>query len=199
MSGDGHVRTTKAVDQDVEKRVAEKVTRRERISKNVNVLHEQRLTLGERLADQTADAVGSWSFIITFLAMIAFWIGINALLLLTRPWDPYPFILLNLLLSLVAGLQAPVIMMSQNRQEAKDRIRAEHDYEVNLKAEMEIEGLHEKLDLLRETQWKELVEMQQRQIALLEQQTETLRGLAQQARQHASPEGPVAPTSQEYQ
>jgi uncharacterized membrane protein len=98
--------------------------------------------------------------------------------LLNQSWDPYPFILLNLLLSLVAGLQAPVIMMSQHRQEDRDRIRAEHDYEINVKAELEIEGLHAKLDLLRETQWAELVEMQQRQIALLERQLEMIRGFA---------------------
>lgn len=181
MSGNGHAKTVLAVNQAVETRVAEKVVRRERVSKNVNDLHEQRLTIGQRLADRTADAVGSWSFIVTFLALIAVWIGINALILLTRPWDPYPFILLNLLLSLVAGLQAPVIMMSQNRQESKDRIRAEHDYEVNLKAEMEIGQLHDKLDLLREKQWGELVEMQRRQITLLEQQAEVLRGLAPRA------------------
>ncbi|MCL4532272.1 MAG: DUF1003 domain-containing protein [Actinobacteria bacterium] len=162
---------------DLEKRIAEKIRKRERVSKNVNVLHEERLTLGQKLADGLADVAGSWNFILGFLAMILLWIGVNSYLLLERPWDPYPFILLNLLLSLVAGLQAPVIMMSQNRQETKDRIRAEHDYEVNLKAEMEIEQLHQKLDQLRETQWAQLVEMQQRQIALLEQQIKMLEQL----------------------
>lgn len=163
--------------ETTEKSIAREVARREKISKNVNVLHEQRLTFGQRIADHLAEVAGSWNFILGFLALIAVWIGINAFVLTQGPWDPFPFILLNLVLSLVAGLQAPVIMMSQNRQEAKDRIRADHDYEVNLKAEMEIEQLHEKLDMLREKQWNELVEMQQRQITLLEQQIEAVRGL----------------------
>lgn len=167
----------RSIDRQAEARIAEEVAGRERVSKNVNALHEQRLTFGQRIADHMAEVAGSWNFILGFLGLIAVWIGINAAILVREPWDPYPFILLNLILSLVAGLQAPVIMMSQNRQEAKDRIRADHDYEVNLKAEMEIEGLHEKLDLLREKQWNELVEMQQRQIALLEQQMQALSGL----------------------
>ena len=181
MSGNGHAKTAWIVSQDVETMVAEKVARREMISKNINVPHDQRLTLGQRMAAYTADAVGSWNFIITFLVLIAVWIGINAILLIARPWDPYPFILLSLLLSLVAGLQAPTIMMSQNCQESKDRIRAEHDYEVNVKAEMEIGQLHEKLNSLREKQWSELVEIQQRQIVLLKQQMKMLRGLVQEA------------------
>lgn len=164
---------------ELERRLLEKIRKGERISQNVNALHEEQLTLGQRLADGLADVAGSWSFILTFLGLIAVWIGVNSFLLLTQPWDPYPFILLNLVLSLVAGLQAPVIMMSQNRQESKDRIRAEHDYEVNLKAEMEIERLHEKLDALRETQWAELVEMQQQQIAMLQQQVEMLHALTE--------------------
>ena len=164
---------------ELERRLLEKIRKGERISQNVNALHEEQLTLGQRLADGLADVAGSWSFILTFLGLIAVWIGVNSFLLLTQPWDPYPFILLNLVLSLVAGLQAPVIMMSQNRQESKDRIRAEHDYEVNLKAEMEIERLHEKLDALREIQWAELVEMQQQQIAMLQQQVEMLHALTE--------------------
>ncbi len=129
------------------------------------------MTFGQRISDHLADVVGSWGFILGFLAMIVLWIGVNTFLLVSRkPWDPYPYILLNLMLSLLAGIQAPVIMMSQNRQEAKDRIRAEHDYEVNLKAELEIEQLHLKMDTLRETQWRELVAMQQHQIELLEKQ-----------------------------
>lgn len=157
-------------DGATESRLREQIQRRERVSRNVNILHDERLSFGEKVADHLADVVGSWTFILGFLFLIAVWVLVNALLLLNRAWDPYPFILLNLILSLLAGLQAPVIMMSQNRQEAKDRIRAEHDYEVNLKAELEIEQLQEKIDLLREKQWQELVEMQRRQIALLEQQ-----------------------------
>ncbi len=145
--------------------------RSKRVSRNVNQLHEEQMTFGQRISDHLADVVGSWGFILGFLAMIVLWIGVNTFLLVSRkPWDPYPYILLNLMLSLLAGIQAPVIMMSQNRQEAKDRIRAEHDYEVNLKAELEIEQLHLKMDTLRETQWRELVAMQQHQIELLEKQ-----------------------------
>lgn len=148
-----------------------------RVSRNINELHEEQLTFGQKVADGLADVAGSWSFIITFLALIVVWVLVNSFLLMAHPWDPYPFILLNLVLSLLAGLQAPVIMMSQNRQEARDRIRAEHDYEVNLKAEMEIEQLHAKLDLLREKQWNELVELQQRQIEMLERQVVLLQAL----------------------
>ena len=162
---------------DLETQLLEKIKRRERVSKNVNVLHDKQLTVGERLADRLADVAGSWTFIGTFLGLIVLWIGVNSFLLLERPWDPFPFILLNLILSLLAGLQAPVIMMSQNRQEARDRIRAEHDYEANLKAEVEIEHLHTKLDLLREQQWQELLGLQQRQLTMLERQSELLEGL----------------------
>ncbi|MDA8218660.1 MAG: DUF1003 domain-containing protein [Dehalococcoidales bacterium] len=144
---------------------------RKRVSRNVNELHEEQMTFAQRVSDRLADTVGSWGFILTFLGAIVFWVALNSVLLLSRKsWDPYPFILLNLVLSLLAGIQAPVIMMSQNRQEAKDRLKAEHDYEVNLKAELEIEQLHAKLDTLRETQWRELVEMQRHQIELLERQ-----------------------------
>lgn len=155
---------------EFERRLLDRIRRHEPVSRNVNQLHDEQLSFGERVADGLADVAGSWNFIIIFLLLILIWIGVNSYLLLERPWDPYPFILLNLLLSLVAGLQAPVIMMSQNRQESKDRIRSEHDYEVNLKAELEIEQLHTKLDLLREKQWNDLVALQQRQIEMLEQQ-----------------------------
>jgi uncharacterized membrane protein len=158
----------------------------ELITRNVNELHASQMTIGEKLADRLATVAGSWRFILGFLTLIAIWVAINSVILLNHSWDPYPFILLNLLLSLVAGLQAPVIMMSQHRQEDRDRIRAEHDYEINVKAELEIEGLHAKLDLLRETQWAELVEMQQRQIALLERQLEMLRGFTGNAEAPAS-------------
>lgn len=172
-----HARDDVHALSELERRVLEKIRNREHISKNVNELQDQQLTMGERVADQLADVAGSWGFIITFLGLILLWIGVNSYILLSRAWDPYPFILLNLILSLVAGLQAPVIMMSQNRQETKDRIRSEHDYEVNLKAELEIEQLHAKMDQLRETQWNELVELQQRQIAMLEQQIAMLQTL----------------------
>src|SRR5207248_5663226 len=128
-------------------------------------------TFGQRLADKIATFGGSWTFIIIFGAILLIWIALNSFLLLYRtgPFDPYPYILLNLFLSMLAALQAPVIMMSQNRQAAKDRMDAAHDYEVNLKAELEILALHEKLDALREQQWSELIFMQQEQIKLLTQ------------------------------
>jgi uncharacterized membrane protein len=125
-------------------------------------------TFGERTADKVASFGGSWHFIIFFFLILACWIGINAWLL-TRPFDPYPFILLNLILSCLAAIQAPVIMMSQNRKEAKDRKRAEEDYVVNLKAEIEIRNLHQKVDMLMLEQMKNLFEIQKVQCDLLEQ------------------------------
>ncbi len=147
--------------------------KRHRTARNVNEMVDATTSYGDRIADSVARFGGSWPFILLFLAMLVLWMGANSLELLLRPFDPYPFIFLNLLLSCLAALQAPVIMMSQNRQTARDRLQAEHDYEVNLKAELEIEGLHQKMDGLREDQWADLVRMQQRQILLLEQVLET--------------------------
>jgi len=127
----------------------------------------QHLTFGQRVADKIADFGGSWTFIISFCTFLALWIVINAGVLLSRPFDPYPFILLNLMLSFLASLQAPVIMMSQNRQEARDRQHAEGDYKVNLKAELEIRHLHEKMDYLLHQHTTKLMEVQQIQIDLL--------------------------------
>ncbi|HRH94501.1 MAG TPA: DUF1003 domain-containing protein [Prosthecobacter sp.] len=127
----------------------------------------QQLTFGQRVADKIADFGGSWTFIISFCVFLALWIVINAGVLLARPFDPYPFILLNLMLSFLASLQAPVIMMSQNRQEARDRQHAEGDYKVNLKAELEIRHLHEKMDYLLHQHTTRLMEVQQIQIDLL--------------------------------
>jgi uncharacterized membrane protein len=134
-----------------ERKVLERLAKRLAISRNVNKEFEQQLTVGERLADRVAAVGGSWSFIIGFGVFIAFWMLVNAALLagFGDTLDPYPFIFLNLMLSLLAAIQAPVIMMSQNRQAAKDRLAAAHDYEVNLKAEIEIAALHEKLDSIR--------------------------------------------------
>src|SRR5690606_1596748 len=112
-------------------------------------------------------ALPIWKFIITFGAILSSWIALNIVGLLARPFDPYPFILLNLVLSCLAALQAPVIMMSQNRQEARDRIRSKNDYKVNLKAELEIRHLHEKLDHLLIHQWQRLMEIQQIQVELM--------------------------------
>jgi uncharacterized membrane protein len=153
----------------VEQQVLQSLRKMETVARNVNTEFDTRLTLGERIADRVAVFGGSWKFIIIFLAIIAVWMAVNALLLVRRPFDPYPFILLNLVLSCLAALQAPVIMMSQNRQETKDRLRSEHDYAVNLKAELEIRSLHEKLDHLMFRQWHRLLEIQEIQLDLMQE------------------------------
>ena len=126
-------------------------------------------TLGQRAADQVAAFGGSWRFVGLFAAAVAGWMVVNAVLLARQgsTFDAYPYILLNLFLSMLAAIQAPVILMSQNRQAQKDRLSAAHDYEVNLKAELEIMLLHDKIDLLRQTQWTELIGLQREQLALL--------------------------------
>ena len=134
-----------------EQRVLRRIAARAAISRNINDTFRSDLTFGERVADKVAAFGGSWSFIFAFMAMILAWVGLNVWGM-THPTDPYPFVFLNLILSMVAAIQAPVIMMSQNRQTAKDREVAAHDYEVNLKAELEIMSLHEKLDDLRQRQ-----------------------------------------------
>ena len=153
-----------------EQRVFERLKTRRHISRNAVKDFSDRLTLGQRLADQIAVFGGSWTFILIFLALLLAWVVLNTLLLTGKAaFDAYPFVFLNLILSMLAALQAPVIMMSQNRHAAQDRVAAEHDYEVNLKAELEILALHQKLDTLREQQWLELMAMQREQIALLAQ------------------------------
>jgi uncharacterized membrane protein len=151
----------------LEREVLDSLREHEVLTSNVDAEFEKEWSFGERLADRIAEFGGSWTFLIVFGAFLALWIGINSAVLYWRPVDPYPFILLNLLLSCLAAVQAPVIMMSQNRQEAKDRQRAQHDYQVNLKAELEIRQLHEKIDHLLSHQWDRLVEIQQIQIELL--------------------------------
>jgi len=137
------------------------------ISENVDAEFEREWTFSEKLSDRLAAFGGSWLFLILFGAFFAAWVGLNTLILVARPIDPYPFILLNLVLSCVAAIQAPVIMMSQNRQEAKDRLRSQNDYQINLKAELEIRHLHEKIDHLLSHQWERLVEIQEVQLELL--------------------------------
>jgi uncharacterized membrane protein len=139
----------------------------ETLSKNVDSEFEREWTLGERWADRIATFGGSWIFLILFGLFLLVWIGINSFILYVHPPDPYPYILLNLILSCIAAIQAPIIMMSQNRQEAKDRLRSEHDYQVNLKAELEIRHLHEKLDHLLSHQWERLAQIQEIQLELL--------------------------------
>jgi uncharacterized membrane protein/uncharacterized membrane protein YeaQ/YmgE (transglycosylase-associated protein family) len=151
----------------LEKRILAHMVRRTPVTTDANAEFERQTTFGERVADQVASFGGSWTFIGLFLGMMAVWMTIN--IREAKPFDPYPFILLNLVLSCLAALQAPVIMMSQNRQADRDRVDAQNDYRVNLNAEMQILSLHSKFDELREQQWAALVELQQRQIALLEQ------------------------------
>jgi uncharacterized membrane protein len=153
----------------LEEQVMKSIKENELLSKNINVEFDQKLTLGERLADKIAAFGGSWRFILSFSGVFLLWIGINSFILLWRPFDPYPFILLNLVLSCLAAIQAPIIMMSQNRQEAKDRLRSEHDYRINLKAELEIRNLHEKIDHLLMNQWQRLLEIQEIQTELMEE------------------------------
>lgn len=151
---------------ELEKEVIEALHKNQVISDNIDDVIDEESTFGQRIADRIADFGGSWTFIIAFLILLFSWIGIN-LYLLTKPFDPYPFILLNLILSSIAALQAPVIMMSQNRQEQKDRQRSKHDYQVNLKAELEIRMLHEKIDHLILNQQQRLFEIQQIQVDML--------------------------------
>ena len=139
-----------------ERRVIERVAKRVSVSRNIYAEHDRGLTLGERLADQVASFGGSWTFLIIFGGFIVAWVGLNAAMLV-QAFDPYPYILLNLFMSMLASIQAPVIMMSQNRQATKDRLAAAHDYEVNLKAEIEIMALHEKLDEIRAKDLAELL------------------------------------------
>lgn len=159
----------------IEKELREKIRRGERVSKNTHIVHLEQLTFGQRVSDKLADVAGSWRFISAFGVVLGVWVLLNTVALIHH-WDKYPYILLNLVLSMLAAIQAPVIMMSQNRQEDRDRVRAENDYEVNLKAELEIQELSKKLDGLREGQWEELLAIQKQQIALLETQLALLQG-----------------------
>jgi uncharacterized membrane protein len=142
--------------------------RHARVARNAHEEYLASRTVGERLADRIASFGGSWTFILLFFAFLLGWALLNTVLLTRRQaFDPYPYIFLNLMLSMLAALQAPVIMMSQHRQTDRDRVEAQTDYEVNLKAELEIRALHDKLDALREAQWAALVALQHEQIELL--------------------------------
>jgi uncharacterized membrane protein len=151
----------------LEQEVLHSIRDHELLTKNVDEEFERKWSFGERLADRIASFGGSWTFLICFGAFLALWIGMNSIVLVWRPPDPYPFIFLNLILSCLAAIQAPIIMMSQNRQEAKDRIRSQHDYQVNLKAELEIRHLHDKIDHLLSHQWDRLAKIQEIQLDLL--------------------------------
>ena len=153
----------------LEQEVIDSLTEQETLTENINRAFEKSITFGQRVADRVAAFGGSWIFIGTFFLLLAAWIGVNSLATLLGPFDPYPYILLNLMLSCLAAMQAPIIMMSQNRIEARDRLRSENDYQVNLKAELEIRHLHEKLDVLLKHQWQKLLEIQQIQMDFMKE------------------------------
>jgi uncharacterized membrane protein len=157
-----------ALDERAQK-VARHIAGRKHIARNLAKEPAAKAPLGLRAADAVAKFGGSWTFVGLFAATMLLWVGLNALLMMSRgsTFDPYPYILLNLFLSMLAAIQAPIILMSQNRQSEKDRASAEHDYEVNLKAELEIMLLHDKIDALREKQWEELLAIQTEQLKLL--------------------------------
>ena len=152
--------------RDLERHIVEAIQYK-RSKRDVNKLHDESLTLGQRIADAVAATMGSWPFIIVQSILLACWIGLNVTELHWRAWDPYPFILLNLMLSFQAAYAAPFIMMSQNRQSAKDRLQADLDLQTDLKAEILIEELHGNVETLRLQQWQELLQIQQNQIDLL--------------------------------
>jgi uncharacterized membrane protein len=167
----GLIEADKGEITTLESEVVESLKQREILSRNVDAEFERDLSPGDRLSDTIASFGGSWRFIILFGAVILVWITLNAVFLVRKPFDPYPFILLNLVLSCIAAMQAPVIMMSQNRQEARDRLRSQNDYQVNMKAELEIRQLHEKVDHLLSKQWERLMEIQQLQLELMSEMT----------------------------
>jgi len=151
----------------LEHKVLQSLREHELLSTDIDAEFEQERSFGERLADRIAIFGGSWTFLGCFSVFLLIWVVINSAVFFAHPVDPYPYIFLNLVLSCLAAIQAPVIMMSQNRQEAKDRRRSRHDYQVNLKAELEIRHLHEKIDHLLSHQWDRLVQIQELQLELL--------------------------------
>ena len=156
---------------ELDRQVVESLAREETIARDVESTWEDRRSVGEKVADVVADFGGSWTFIGAFFAVMAVWMAFNVWASTREIFDPYPFILLNLALSCVAAIQAPIIMMSQKRQEAKDRLRSQNDYRVNLKAELEIRHLHEKMDHLINRQWERLAEIQQIQLEIMQDMT----------------------------
>ena len=148
-----------------EKAVIERAVKRLAVSRNINLDYEGSATVGQRLADRVAAIGGSWGFLIGFGVLMAAWIALNTIVLATQAVDPYPFVFLNLMLSLLAAVQAPVILMAQNRQAIRDRLAAAHDYEVNLKAEIEIAALHEKLDQIRTNELATLIQRAESAVA----------------------------------
>jgi uncharacterized membrane protein len=153
---------------ELDRQVVESLAREETVARDVEAAWGHHRTMGERVADVVADFGGSWTFIGSFFAVLVVWMAYNVWAASREVFDPYPFILLNLVLSCLAAIQAPIIMMSQKRQEAKDRLRSENDYRVNLKAELEIRHLHEKMDHLINRQWERLAEIQQIQLEIMQ-------------------------------
>jgi uncharacterized membrane protein len=153
------LQTEKGELTELEREVLESLKEYELLASDLDVEFQSNLTLSQRLADRLAAFGGSWKFISIFFLILFCWVLFNSLVLAARPIDPYPYIFLNLVLSCLAALQAPVIMMSQNRQEARDRLRAQNDYQINLKAELEIRHLHQKIDHLLTHQWERLMEI----------------------------------------
>jgi uncharacterized membrane protein len=153
---------------DLEQEVVKSLGQNELIAGNVNTVYDEKATLGQRIADKVAAVGGSWAFIISFIVVLTVWMSVNAYIFNKHPFDPYPFILLNLCLSTLAAIQAPIIMMSQNRQSTKDRLTAEQDYQVNLKAELQIRHMHDMLGHLLSRQWERMLEIQKTQTMLLQ-------------------------------
>lgn len=153
---------------DLEREVAQSIAAQDTIAANIEQTWAQKRTFGERLSDNLASFGGSWSFLIAFSVFMAIWMALNSLAG-GDAFDPFPYILLNLVLSCLAAVQAPIIMMSQRRQEEKDRLRALNDYQVNLKAELEVRHLHEKLDYLMSRQWQRLAEIQELQLEIMQE------------------------------
>jgi uncharacterized membrane protein len=162
------IRAEKGQLSALDRQVIEALAREQTLAGTIDQAQEEP-TFGAKIADRVAAFGGSWTFIVSFFGVLVAWMAINAIALRQEAFDPYPFILLNLVLSCLAAIQAPIIMMSQNRQEARDRQRSENDYRVNLKAELEIRHLHEKIDFLLNQQWERLIEIQRLQIDLMEE------------------------------
>ena len=182
---------------ELDRQVVESIARQDTISENSEEEFEEHRSFADRVSDSMAEFGGSWWFLTSFAAVLVLWIGLNLVAGTVHAFDPYPFILLNLLLSCIAAIQAPVIMMSQKRQEAKDRLRSFNDYRVNLKAELEVRHLHEKLDYLISRQWQRLAEMQQMQLDAMHEltakkQKHTARGVRRRAAKAAVSRGGVA-------
>lgn len=178
---------------DLDREVIESLAAHETVTENTEESYEETTTIGDRVADRTSAFAGSWTFILSFVAFMLFWMFANALPVLFSTFDPYPFILLNLFLSMVAALQAPLIMMSQRRQEEKDRLRSQNDYQINLKAELEIRHLHEKLDHILIGQWERLSKIQEAQLEMFEELQHVSRKWEPvPAHGHAKEQGPKA-------